>query len=225
MSPFGEIDPNDADFVTANEACSDILAGFGEGGGLRGGGPAGGGRPRRRGQRPDGPPNAHLWRWQHAGVSHHRSDRRADADKTHTQTGSGCSASERRPSRRRRRWLLLVVVVLVGGGLAGFLAFNNDEAPAPAAASVDFRFEEVTVTDLIEEQSYDATLGTTTADPIRTQLSGTITGVLQAGSTPAEGTSCSRSTNGRLCCSMVRFPHIAISPPRTHRPRPALPIG
>ena len=97
------------------------------------------------------------------------------------------SASERRPSRRRRRWLLLVVVVLVGGGLAGFLAFNNDEAPAPAAASVDFRFEEVTVTDLIEEQSYDATLGTTTADPIRTQLSGTITGVLQAGSTPAEG--------------------------------------
>ena len=45
VSPFGEIDPNDADFVAANEACSDILAGFGEGGGLRGGGPAGGGRP------------------------------------------------------------------------------------------------------------------------------------------------------------------------------------
>ena len=104
------------------------------------------------------------------------------------EAAADASSSERRPSRRRRRrWLLLVVVVLVGGGVAGFLALNNDEAPAPAAASVDFRFEEVTVTDLIEEQSYDATLGTSAADPIRTQFSGTITGVLQAGATPAEG--------------------------------------
>ena len=43
--PFGEIDPDDPDFIAANEACSDILAGFGLGGGGFGGRgrPGGGG--------------------------------------------------------------------------------------------------------------------------------------------------------------------------------------
>ena len=31
--PFGEIDPNDPDFITAQEACQDVLGGFGPGGG------------------------------------------------------------------------------------------------------------------------------------------------------------------------------------------------
>lgn len=45
--PFGEIDPNDPAYQTANEACSDILAGFGPGGGAGGfpGGPPDGGAP------------------------------------------------------------------------------------------------------------------------------------------------------------------------------------
>lgn len=41
--PFGDIDPNDPDFITAQEACQDILGGFGPGGGGgfgRGGGEA-----------------------------------------------------------------------------------------------------------------------------------------------------------------------------------------
>ena len=49
--PFGEIDPDDPAFVSASEACSDILAGFGPGGGrvTGGGGPGGPGGPGRPG--------------------------------------------------------------------------------------------------------------------------------------------------------------------------------
>ena len=49
VGPFGEIDPSDGAFVTADEACSDLLAGFGPGGGAGGtrigAGGGGGGRP------------------------------------------------------------------------------------------------------------------------------------------------------------------------------------
>ena len=44
VGPFGVIDRDDPDFIAANEACSDILAGFGAGaGGGFGRGPGGGG--------------------------------------------------------------------------------------------------------------------------------------------------------------------------------------
>jgi hypothetical protein len=41
VGPFGEIDPNDPQFVAAQEACAEFLAGFGPGRGP-GGGPGGG---------------------------------------------------------------------------------------------------------------------------------------------------------------------------------------
>jgi hypothetical protein len=40
--PFGDIDRDDSEFITAQSACEDILAGFGPGGGRFGGGPPGG---------------------------------------------------------------------------------------------------------------------------------------------------------------------------------------
>lgn len=40
--PFGDIDRDDPDFRAAQEACQDILAGFGPGGGRLGAGPGGG---------------------------------------------------------------------------------------------------------------------------------------------------------------------------------------
>lgn len=43
--PFGELDPTDPDFVAAQEACNDVLGGFGiRGGGGPGGPPPGGGQ-------------------------------------------------------------------------------------------------------------------------------------------------------------------------------------
>ena len=42
--PFGEIDPEDPSFVAASEACSDVLSGFGQGGGFRVDRRSGGGR-------------------------------------------------------------------------------------------------------------------------------------------------------------------------------------
>jgi hypothetical protein len=47
--PFGAIDPEDPDFIAADEACSDILSGFGSGGGGFRGGPGGGGAVRDTG--------------------------------------------------------------------------------------------------------------------------------------------------------------------------------
>ncbi len=49
VGPLGQIDPEDPDFIAANEACGEIFSGFGPGGtagvvGRPGGGPGGGGR-------------------------------------------------------------------------------------------------------------------------------------------------------------------------------------
>jgi peptidoglycan hydrolase-like protein with peptidoglycan-binding domain len=81
----------------------------------------------------------------------------------------------------------LAAVVLAGGGIAAWLITNDGEAGDGAAVPAPRTFEEVVVTDLIEEESYDATLGTLAADPIRTQLSGTVTWVAEPGSTLSDG--------------------------------------
>ena len=90
-----------------------------------------------------------------------------------------------RRSRRRSWWLLAVIIV--GGGVAAWLTANNDGAAETAVATTELRFEEVVVADLLEEESYEATLESAAADPIRTQLSGTVTATVAAASTVEEG--------------------------------------
>ena len=82
---------------------------------------------------------------------------------------------------------MLLAIVVAGGGAAAWFIRSDDGVTGTAAAPAELRFAEVVVADLIEEDSYDATLGTTAADPIRTQLSGTVTWVADPGTTLAEG--------------------------------------
>ncbi len=91
------------------------------------------------------------------------------------------------PRSSRRRWWWLLAIVVVGGGAAAWLLTNDDGVAGTAAPPAALRFEEVVVADLIEEDSYGATLGTIAADPIRTQVSGTVTWMADTGTTLVEG--------------------------------------
>lgn len=90
-----------------------------------------------------------------------------------------------RRSRRGLWWLLVLVVV--SAGVAAWPLISDAAAPEISVASVETRFAVVVVADLIEEESYDGTLGTTAADPIRAQRSGTVTAVADPGTPLAEG--------------------------------------
>lgn len=91
-----------------------------------------------------------------------------------------------RPHRRRWWWWLFGAAVVAGGVALWTLSNNESEAAGTAAAST-VSFADVVLADLIQEESYDGTLGAIPADPIRTQLAGTLTSVAEAGSTLGEG--------------------------------------
>ena len=113
-----------------------------------------------------------------------RGDAVAEQDVAHTAI-ERVAPTARRRSRRRSWWLLAVIVA--GAAVAAWLLVNNDGAAETTLATTELRFEEVVVADLSEEESYDATLGSPAADPIRTQLSGTVTAVVPDGATVEEG--------------------------------------
>ena len=91
------------------------------------------------------------------------------------------------PERATRRWWWLAFVVVIAAGVATWVLTRNEAVVDPVAAPTELRFAEVVVADLVEEESYDGTLGTLAGDPIRTQLSGTVTWVLEPGTELAEG--------------------------------------
>jgi len=90
------------------------------------------------------------------------------------------------PSRRKWPWILLVVVI-VGGGAVAVATVGGDDAVDSADAASTVNFAEVVVTDLVEVESYDATLGTVAGDPIKSQRTGTITAAISAGETALAG--------------------------------------
>lgn len=91
------------------------------------------------------------------------------------------------PASRRRRWLWIVVAVItVAAGIAVVALGNGDPATETADTS-PANVAEVVLTDLVEVESYDATLGTVAGDPVKTQRSGTVTSALDAGSTASAG--------------------------------------
>ena len=90
-----------------------------------------------------------------------------------------------RPPRRRLWWLAFVVVA--GGAVAGVSLARSDPTALPAETLPERRLEQVAIRDLIEQESYDGTLGTTAAEPIRSGLSGTVTSAAEPGTTLTEG--------------------------------------
>jgi len=101
-------------------------------------------------------------------------------------SGEGPSAPPR-PRSGRRWWLFggAAAIVVVGGALWLLIAGGNgaDEA----AATTSLNFADVVVTDLVQSQTFDGTLGTIDDDPIKSSLSGVITFAAEAGTTVGEG--------------------------------------
>ena len=85
---------------------------------------------------------------------------------------------------RRWWWIAAAVAVVVVAGVAWAVASGNGSTDE-AADVTQRNFAAVVSTDLIQEESYDGTLGTVDADPIGTQATGTVTSIAAAGTTGA----------------------------------------
>jgi peptidoglycan hydrolase-like protein with peptidoglycan-binding domain len=75
----------------------------------------------------------------------------------------------------------------VAAGVAGVLIANNGGTDTSAEPSVELNYGEAVVTDLVQTESFDGTLGTVDGDPVTTQFSGTVTAAASAGEVVEQG--------------------------------------
>ncbi len=93
------------------------------------------------------------------------------------------------PSPRRSHlwwWIAAAVAVVAVIGVAWALASGSGDAEETGAVTAR-NFAAVVSTDLVQEESYDGTLGTVEADPIGAQSTGTVTSIAVAGTTVEQG--------------------------------------
>lgn len=92
------------------------------------------------------------------------------------------------PGRRRRlkRWVLLAGLVVLVGGIWVFSNRSaiNDTAAVPVSGPVNLA--EAAITDLVQQVSFDGTVGRLAAEPITAAGTGTVTVLGSAGSTIGE---------------------------------------
>ena len=95
--------------------------------------------------------------------------------------------SQAAPSRWKRRPLI------VGGAVAAVIAFVlvvvnlGAGSEASDTDATELAVADVVVTDLAQVVTFEATLGSTDDDPVATQISGTVTGIAEPGTTVALG--------------------------------------
>ncbi len=90
--------------------------------------------------------------------------------------------------RRRRLPWILAIVASVAGAAAAVLFLGGSSGDAEVAdPSAARNTATVVATDLIEETSYEGTLGTLEGDVVVAQTTGTVTAVAAAGTTVAQG--------------------------------------
>ena len=96
----------------------------------------------------------------------------ADADRTEPAAGLDVGTEP-----RRRPWIRLILVgfVVVAAVLAAVVLLRENGSPAEATGAHPLNFAEVVITDLVQEDSFNGTLGSIGDDPVRTQLGGTVT--------------------------------------------------
>ncbi len=92
-------------------------------------------------------------------------------------------------TRRRRRWMGWVAGLLVVAGAATGAALTANEAASDSTAvsAVRLNYGEAVITDLVQTESFDGTLGTVEGDPVTTQFSGTVTSAAAAGERVEQG--------------------------------------
>ncbi|MBT8212473.1 MAG: hypothetical protein KJN71_04920, partial [Acidimicrobiia bacterium] len=96
--------------------------------------------------------------------------------------------SESANNRSSRWWIWTLGAVVVGViALVVFIAVSGDGDSEEAGTGDVTNFADVVRTDLVEIESYDATLGTIGGDPITSQRSGTVTAAIDAGDTAVAG--------------------------------------
>ncbi len=90
----------------------------------------------------------------------------------------------------RGRWMsfvagsVSVIVVLA----AAYLFLSNNSTKEPAGAD-SVNFAKVVIADLVQEETFDGTLGSIDDDPVTTQIGGTITEIAAPGDTVGQGDS------------------------------------
>ncbi len=100
---------------------------------------------------------------------------------------NGVESDPSRFSLHRRRWALVGVVLGAIGVLAALIVLSDDDAASDAATAAVPNTAEVVVADLVEQETFEATLGSVEDEPIQTQQAGTVTDVADAGTTVEQG--------------------------------------
>lgn len=91
------------------------------------------------------------------------------------------------PRRRPWLWLFAGIVVSAAAGAAVLIALDGGGPDSTAAPTSPARLAEAVITDLVQIESYEGTLGTVDGDPVTTQLSGTLTTAAGAGEMVGQG--------------------------------------
>ena len=90
--------------------------------------------------------------------------------------------------RRRRRWIWWTLgALIVAAAVVGVLVASNGGTDASAEPAVALSFGEAVITDLVQIESFDGTLGAVDGDPVSTQFSGTVTAAAAAGDIVEQG--------------------------------------
>jgi peptidoglycan hydrolase-like protein with peptidoglycan-binding domain len=108
----------------------------------------------------------------------------ADSNRTEPLT-----SSEVDNEPRRRYWIGLILVgfVVVVASVAAVVFIWKNGSPAEATEAEELNFAEVVISDLIQEVTFDGTLGSIEDDPVTTQLGGTVTEIPASGDTISQG--------------------------------------
>lgn len=88
---------------------------------------------------------------------------------------------------RGRRWLVPLVAAVAVAGVAIWALFSDGEPTATTTDTFVPSLADVVRTDLVEQSSFEGTLGRTSGDAIVSRLSGTVTSVPEPGATVASG--------------------------------------
>ena len=91
------------------------------------------------------------------------------------------------PGRRWRWWLGGVGLAAAAAMGAALVIANGTGSDASAVTATELNYGEAVITDLVQTESFDGTLGAVDGDPVTTRLSGTVTNATAAGDIVEQG--------------------------------------
>jgi len=95
--------------------------------------------------------------------------------------------SNKKESRHRPRFRLIIIGLMIIAAVVVVYIFLGNGAPSENHEVVELNFTEVVIADLVQEETYNGTLGTISSQSAKSQLSGTITEIPLPGDTISQG--------------------------------------